>query len=159
MKKLTSIFLCAVMIMTMMSMTISANAYAIGDGGQPGNTGTGYVTGRTSGGSGGKVYVECVLSGASSYAIDYATATTIVNNPNDTNGNSILEGIDAYSTVSGWYTSTQYESTDGWGYDISKYGFSVTLTREEADLREATAGHSVTTDKYGTWICGTAIRY
>ena len=143
------------MILTMMSMTIPANAKALPDGRQLENTGVAYVTGRTSGKSGKYVSVRCLLSGGNSNRIDYVTATTIVTNTYDTDGNSVLEGIDAFTTVAGWYTSTQSESTSGGGQDISKHGFSVSLEREEADLIEGTAGHSVTTDKYGTWICGT----
>lgn len=155
MKKLTSIFLCAVMILTMMSMTVPANAATttLPDGGSPNNTGYSTVKGRSSGGVDGYANFTCSI--AVSHGGLFSNDKVIGKTESDVRSGLVaaINVFATYSTSSG----SEVASNIGQTTTISDAGFTVTATAGNDNLYLGTAGHEVTTEKRGYWICGTMI--
>lgn len=155
MKKLTSIFLCAVMIFTMMSMTIQANADTITlpDGGSPKNTGYSTVKGRSSGGVDGYANITCsiTVSHGGLFSNDKAIGKT----ESDVRSGLVasITVIATYSTLSGTNEASNFGQTT----TLSDAGFTVTATAANDYLYLGTAGHEVDTETRGYWLCGTMI--
>lgn len=155
MKKLTSIFLCAIMILTMMSMTVPANAATITlpDGGSHNNTGYSTVKGRSSGGVDGYINVTCSITGEDGLFKDSVTATTEAD---------VRTGFYAYTTVVIWYSTvfsglqsnSATEETNG----IAST-FSVSVDSDTAYATEGTAGHGISSTNRGNWVCGTTYTF
>lgn len=157
MRKIIALALC--MILVCSALSVSAAELKLDDGGQRRNTGVSAVWGRTSGGTigGSEAYIEvhCSITGqAFEDGYELVTANTWVyrtESPED-------EVVEAYTTVVAWYNGDQTETAQG-GCDnlVSGVYFPMEVRRDTRNTEKGTAGHSVTTEHCGDWICGTTV--
>lgn len=147
MKKLTSIFLCAVMILTMMSMVIPASAvhYFTEPGGSLRNTGVSHAEGYSTRGTTGQIYFTCRIFKSSSMV----SATM--------ESGDIGMGSNAYINVYAWYangsTSNNQQRSPS-SYIDTNHTVNVPATSTPV---AGTAGYEYSSTRYGYFICGTTV--
>lgn len=152
MKKTVSIIMCLVMLATMVLLGVSVSAVDLPDGGQAvGNTGSSYVTGRTSGGDDGYANMICTIS------ISHGTTdVAIVRTKSD-----VVSGINVHAQ--GWITFadlTETKTNTVYNYStgtLPSSGFVVRVSADNAYSTYATGAHSAYTTTRGNWICGTTV--
>lgn len=147
MKKLTSIFLCAVMILTMIGMAVPANAVHYFDepGGSLRNTGVDWAEGYSTVGSRGNIYFTCRIHKSSRMV----SATM--------ESRDIGMGSNAYINVYAWYangsTSNNQQRSPS-SYIDTNHTVNVDAT---ATPVAGTAGYEYSSSQYGYFICGTTV--
>ena len=147
MKKLTSIFLCAIMILTMMSMVIPASAvhYFTEPGGSLRNTGVSHAEGYSTRGTTGQIYFICTIHKSSSMV----SATM--------QSRDIGLGSNAYINLYAWYangtTSNKQQRSPSSQVNTNHTVNLNTTTTPVA----GTAGYEYSSTQYGYFICGTTV--
>lgn len=152
MKKVTSIIMCVVMLITMALLNVSVSAVELPDGGQSiGHTGSDYATGRTSGGVDGYANMICSTS-ISHGTIDTAVIIT---------KSDVVSGIDVHAQGSITFAdltetrrNTKYDYSLG---TIPPEGFVIMVNADTAYSTSALGAHSAYTTTRGNWICGTIV--
>lgn len=157
MRKIIALALC--MLLVCSALSVSAAELKLPNGGQRRNSGVSAVWGRTSGGTigGSEAYIEvhCWITGqAFEEGYETVTANTLVYRTQA----PVDEIVDAYTTVVAVYNGDQTESRQG-GCDnlVNGVPFPMEVTRYVRNTEKGSAGHSVTTEHCGDWICGTTV--
>ena len=152
MKKTVSFMMCLVMLITIVLLGVPVSAVQLPDGGQPlGNTGSSYVTGRTSGGVDGYANMICTVS-ISHGTTDAAIVTT---------KSDVVSGIEVHAQ--GWITFadlTETKTNTSYNYStgtIPSSGFVVRVSADNAYSTDATGAHAAYTTTRGNWVCGTKV--
>ena len=152
MRKIIALALC--MILVCSALSVSAASVQLPDGGRLRNTGVNEVTGRTSLGTEGQIEVRCTITGQGfDDGYELVTAYTEVFMPLDLRD----QMVEAYTSVCAWYTDENNVGAQGGGNIGHDGTFPMQVRYNGYGVEKGTAGHNITSEACGDWICGTTV--
>lgn len=159
--KILSLIMVAVILLTASAISVSAGE--LPDGGQITNCGESYAYGRTSGGSIGKLHIECqvgVIKEANGDGVVAVMYTMRYLNDDPANRYSLYstsctatQNVVAWSgSGNSWTKISDYTDTETY---MDGGEFMTIMYNTAGTVDKGTAGHQISVSGYGSWIAGT----
>lgn len=147
MKKILSLFLCVLLLCSMLSIT--SNAVDLPDGGQLRNTGEPLASGWTTGGTEGKAMFICSVY-LEMQATKYDAYSRMTSSRGDIKNNAYARAVVWKETVALAENEGYSPSSTTVTFKLYAYTASLSVTPTKA-----TAGQTYNSTEYGSWKCGT----